>query len=124
MNKAFEKGEVKNLTQHQATASEVAAGVTPEAPSEELKALLTFTSLPSKEEITDRAEKLADMATGHPAAMIGGAPYLMGALEAALKKRGVQPLYAFSERRSIEKTLPDGSVQKTAVFEFKGFVSL
>lgn len=123
-NMKYENSEVFNLTQHQATDAEIAAGVTPAAPSAELKALLTFQALPEKEEILERAEKLAAMATGYPAAMVGGAPYLMGALETALKKRGIQVLYAFSERKSVEKTLPDGSVQKTAVFEFKGFVAL
>lgn len=120
----YGKYEVYNLTQHVATPEQVSAGVTPEAPTEELKALLTFQSLPTLEEIAERAEKIADLAAGYPAAMIGGAPYLMAPLEVALKKRGVEPVYAYSERRSVEKTLPDGSVQKTAVFEFKGFVGL
>lgn len=123
-NNVFENSEVMNLTQHQATDAEVQAGVTPAAPSVEIKSLLTFQDIPSREEVLERAEKLAEIAAGYPAAMIGGAPYLMGALETALKKRDVQPVYAFSERKSMEKTLPDGSVQKTAVFEFKGFVTL
>lgn len=120
----YSKYEVFNLTQHQATEGEVLAGVTPEAPSEELKALLTFQSLPTLEEIAERAEQLADLAAGYPAAMIGGAPYLMAPLEAALKERGVEPVYAYSERRSVEKVLPDGSIQKSSIFEFKGFVGL
>lgn len=120
----YGKYEVKNLTQHVATPEQVSAGVTPEAPSEELKALLTFQNLPSQEEILERAEQLADLAAGYPAAMIGGAPYLMAPLEAALKERGVEPVYAYSERRSVEKVLPDGSIQKSSIFEFKGFVGL
>lgn len=56
------------------------------------------------------------------AAMIGGAPYLMGPLEAALKDRGIAPLYAFSERRSIEVKNEAGEVTKTAVFVHLGFV--
>ena len=120
----YGKCEVFNLTQHQATSAEDASGVTPEAPSAELKALLTFPNFPSLEEVLERAEKLADMAAGYPAAMVGGAPYLMAPLDSALKERGVEPVYAFSERKSVEKVLPDGSIQKTSVFEFKGFVGL
>ena len=47
---------------------------------------------------------------------------MMGQLEAALRALEVQPLYAFSVRESVETTLPDGSVVKTAVFKHGGFV--
>lgn len=57
------------------------------------------------------------------AAMIGGAPYMMALLEQALWARGIVPLYAYSERRSVEKTDPiTGEVTKTAVFVHLGFV--
>ena len=32
------------------------------------------------------------------------------------------PIYAFSVRESVEETLPDGTVHKTACFRHKGFV--
>ena len=56
--------------------------------------------------------------------MIGGAPYLMGALEVALKKVGIQPVYSFSERVSKEVVLEDGTTQKTSVFCHKGFIEV
>lgn len=56
--------------------------------------------------------------------MIGGAPYLMSALESTLKEKGVQPLYAFSERVSVEKTTETGEVIKTSTFQHKGWVEV
>ena len=125
-----------NLTQHAPSQEQITAGVQdlpmPEH-REELKQLLNFDELPSKEEVAARAARLADLVyeieSGYgeydaprAAALIGGAPFLMGPLEAALKARGITPLYAFSRRESVETTDPDGSVRKTAVFRHIGFV--
>jgi hypothetical protein len=58
----------------------------------------------------------------HPThAMIGGAPWMMAALESALLDAYITPLYAFSVRESVEIAQPDGSVVKTAVFKHVGF---
>lgn len=72
----------------------------------------------------ERAKKLANIAAeaGAEAAMIGGAGYFMRPLEEALKEKGIQPLYSFSERKSVEKTNPDGTVTKVNVFEHVGWV--
>ncbi len=115
-----------NLTQHAATPEQVAAGVA--EPTPEVKAAivaaLTFADLPVAGEIAERATALALIAaqSGAKSAMIGGAPYLMGALERVLRSYGVAPCYAFSRRESVEETLPDGSVRKVAVFRHAGFV--
>jgi len=53
--------------------------------------------------------------------MIGGAPYLMSALEEELKYFGI-PLYAFTKRVVEEIKKEDGSVEKKAVFRHEGFV--
>lgn len=97
-----------------------------------VKHLLNFTSLPTKDEISKRAAALADYAEGllnqakndndKLFALIGGAPYLMGALETALKERGIQPLYAYSQRESVETINADGSVTKTAIFKHMGYI--
>ena len=55
--------------------------------------------------------------------MIGGAPFLMGPLEAALLKDNRVPVYAFSVRESVEAPQADGSVRKANVFRHGGFVS-
>lgn len=115
-----------NLTQHAATPEQVAAGVVDlegiEATA--LRRLLTFKHMPDREEVLAAAEAIAAIAKAHGAktAMIGGAPFLMGPLEIELKLAGIAPLYAFSRRESVDETLPDGSVRKTAVFRHEGFV--
>lgn len=48
----------------------------------------------------------------------------MGPLVAALHQAGVQPLFSFTERKSVEKTLPDGTVQKTSVFAHVDWVAV
>lgn len=120
---------ILNLTQHAATAEQIAQGVVDLNPHhgeiQQLKALLTFESLPSAEEVYDRADAIADFAQSYfvDTAMIGGAPYLMGALERALNKRGIKPVYAFSERVSVEKVI-DGVVVKTNEFKHVGLVEV
>ena len=118
--------KILNLTQHSTTAEQSAQGVFEPKNKATVQQLLTFETLPEKEEIRARAEALAKIAEdeGAPSAMVGGAPYLMGALEKALKKRGIQPLYAFSVRESVEETLPTGEVVKKNIFKHLGFVEV
>ena len=119
--------KIVNLTQHNPTAEQGAAGVFNAADDVAVvKAALLFTTLPSVEEISSRAQTLAQIAkeSGAEAALIGGAPYLMGALETALKAVGVKPLYSFTERVSVETTNEAGEVVKTNVFKHIGFVEV
>ena len=119
---------ILNLTQHNATLEQAFCGVIEPKDDDKkmVQDLLTFGTMPDLKEIVERAEKLADFAkrTGASSALIGGAPYLMSALERELKEQEVQPLYSFSERVSKEETLSDGSVKKTNVFVHKGFVEV
>jgi hypothetical protein len=132
---------IMNLTQHRATPDQVAAGVfdLPEDERRHLMSLLTFSDLPSKDEIKERANEVAalaalladgadreershnDMGGFALHGMIGGAPFMMRALEDALKDQGIEPLYSFSIRESVEETR-DGSVIKQNVFRHIGFV--
>ncbi len=113
-----------NLTQHPIGAGQ--EGVSEPSEKSRVQALLTFEELPSKELILARAEALAEIAASEKAeaAMIGGAPYLMSALETALIKRGIKPLYAFSKRESVDEPQPDGSIKKVAVFRHIGFIEV
>jgi len=128
-----------NLTQHEATPEQVAAGVVDLAETDrrELSDLLTFAALPTPEEIQRRAELIAEY--GYHSAivlagsaanavrcqyMIGGAPFLMGALERALLAMDCQPVYAFSRRTSVDVPHPDGSAHKRSVFRHAGFVEV
>jgi hypothetical protein len=119
---------IANLTQHLATAEQVAAGVFDlegEA-REKLASLLTFITLPTEQEIRDRAHDIALLlGVEHGAcqrAMIGGALWLMAPLAEALREQGVEPLFAFTIREVVEEKQADGSVRKTAVFRHAGFV--
>jgi len=120
--------DILNLTQHAATTAQIEAGVVEPDPITKvaIRGLLTFNSIPDFMEIAERAEALADILndSGCPAAMIGGAPYLMGPLEETLRKRGEKAVYAFSVRESVESTGPHlhGGVRKTTVFRHLGFV--
>lgn len=115
--------KVLNLTQHTPTAEQMAVGVVNPADQGAVKSLLTFTAAPTAAEICQRADALAVIAETEeaPAAMIGGAGYLMPALERALRARGIRPVHSFTERRSVEVE-KDGTVVKTAVFVHVGWV--
>lgn len=128
---------ILNLTQHNATADQLAAGVVdlPADQQQELKQLLTFDTLPDVAELKDRAMKVAQLAlrffeaqkveTGNrrnkPVAMIGGAPFFMATLEWALLGDYIKPVYAFSQRVCIE-TQTESGVIKTSEFQHMGFV--
>lgn len=116
--------KIVNLTQHLATFTQGEAGVFDVLNREEVRDLLTFTTMPSCEELIDRAEELAKIAeaSGAKKAMIGGAMFLMQPLERALVSRGIVPVFAFSERVSQEVINADGSVTKTNTFRHIGFV--
>lgn len=128
------KGLFINLTQHSATAEQAEDGVfnVEGADKETLTSLLTFDVIPTSGEIAERAKKIALLAkkalqansadSAEWCAMIGGAPYLMGALERALRQVGIRPYYAFSVRESAEMTLPDGSVRKVNSFRHVGWI--
>ena len=126
---------ILNLTQHQSTADQQAAGVVdlPEAAHASLQKLLTFDNLPSGYDLYERAVAITQLAEDNiPAgeykfhydvsAMIGGAPYLMSYLERELNKKLISPVYAFSRRVVEEKHNTDGTVSKVAVFKHDGFV--
>jgi len=127
---------ILNLTQHPATPEQIAAGVV-DLQDDQLagiKTLLTFEQLPTRQEIEERAFLIVRLAFANALgadmdedpmpsrAMIGGAPFLMSALESALLDECITPIYAFSVRDSVEQTQPDGSVRKINVFKHVGFV--
>lgn len=120
------KEEILNLTQHTETKEQAQAGVITLDNHEQVKSLLTFDFLPSKETLKSRAEEIAYLCTqnGAKKAMIGGAPFFMSALEKALKERGITPVYAFSRRESVEEQGKNGEVIKKNIFVHLGFVEL
>ena len=120
---------IVNLTQHAASADQIEAGVIDMVGKdlESLKALLTFDDLPSAAEIDRRAREITRLAKdalfGQPErkAMIGGALWLMAPLTFYLEAAGINPVFAFSKRESVERVV-DGKTVKTNVFKHVGFV--
>ena len=119
---------ILNLTQHAPTPAQISAGVF-DAPAElrgKILAELNFAEIPHAGEIYSRADEIARIAgeVGCEAAMIGGAPYLMGALECALENVGVKPLYSFTERVVHEVHNADGTVSKQTTIAHVGWVEV
>ncbi len=119
---------ILNLTQHDATPDQLAAGVVEPAEGDKvrIRQLLTFEQLPEGDELKTRAYALGIIAacTGADAVLIGGAPYFMVPLEAAMKYRGLKAFYAFSLRESAEAPDGEGGVRKTQVFKHAGFIEV
>lgn len=131
---------ILNLTQHPATPEQLAAGVRDlNQERQALQELLTFDTLPTLADLEDRADAISLLARREfdrapfEAVMIGGDPFFMIPLEAALTGDPALPtsdpqtyhpevLYAFSRRESIEQPQPDGSVKKVNIFRHAGFV--
>ncbi len=115
---------ILNLTLHEATAEQAAAGLVDGSDRAAIQRLLTFEACPDRATIETRAAALATLARAEraEAAMLGGAPYLMAPLERALSAAGIDPVYAFSVRDSVEVRLADGSNRKTQVFRHAGWV--
>lgn len=119
---------ILNLTQHNATKDQQDAGIVdlPEHEREFLTNLLTFDDIEetTPERMVQRADAIAAIALslGADAAMIGGAPFFMSALEESLKHAGIRPYYAFTQRVSVDKTGEDGQTVKTSVFKHMGLI--
>ena len=118
-----------NATQHAATADQVAQGVKdlPEVLRKDLSQALTFDEVPNYDELYFRSIVIigvlqdAGLQQGDKV-MVGGAPFLMEELCRLLRVNGYKPVFAFSKRESVERMLPDGTVQKVAIFKHLGFV--
>ena len=121
-----------NCTQHRATPEQLALGVTdfPEPSRSELVRLLTFEELPTIDIIHERAKNICALVDNTfkdvtpKVLLLGGAPFLMGTLERHIIFRGWKPVYAFSQRESVEELQADGTVKKTSVFKHAGFVEV
>lgn len=141
--KQYNGAFILNLTQHQMTPEQYEYnGVKlkelyfeikeeQEDHEKELKTLLNFHELPTKDSINLRVMQITTFALNYfmgagvqnnRYALIGGAPYLTAPLAEALKKVGIIPLYAFSKRESVETVQADGSVVKTSVFKHAGYI--
>lgn len=96
---------ILNMTQHEATRDQIAAGVVQpvRADHERVKEIITFEELPELSQLKWRARRFAELAR-------------------ALWESGIRFCCAFSQRDSIDETQPDGSVVKRTVFKHAGFI--
>lgn len=121
-----------NLTQHELTPEQREfIDIECHVDRQKVKDLLTFTKLPTREEIVYKALDLAaiveniidqDEHVDLFLVLIGGAPYLMKPLIEELKRLEVIPVFSYTDRVSVETMQPDGSVVKTQVFKHLGYV--
>lgn len=124
-----ESDVVWNFTQHLATTEQREQGVRdlPEKLRQQLVEILTFDYLPDDEDLQIRCGEILcligeiDTKYGQRI-MIGGAPFFMERLSAALRHSKYRPVFAFSRRESVEQVMPDGTVRKIAIFRHLGFV--
>jgi len=115
---------ILNLTQHQATPAQVAAGVVEPSDKAHVQALLTFNTLEDTYHMRERALRLVGVTLGVDcdAVMVGGAPFFMPTLVAVMQEHDVKVVFAFSVRESVEVTNPDGTVTKRSSFSHAGWV--
>ena len=134
---------VSLMPQHKVTPDQQEVGViqTPESIAERVLELSTFTAdehgnPPTMDYVRSNASKLALVVNNYKKpikisdnfyltgyinqVMIGGAPFFMPKLEAALLDKNIGVHYSFTERVVQEVTQPDGTVQKVSKFSYLG----
>jgi hypothetical protein len=111
-----------NLTQHNPTPDQIAAGVVTPHNADAIRWLLTFEVPPSRETLFATAKAMAWAAIERSAYIDWDEDDWDEDVEIALRAQGFTPYYAFSVRDSVDQTQPDGSVQKVAVFRHIGFI--
>ena len=118
-----------NLTQHNATADQINAGINdlPVDFQTTLKGLLTFPTQYTRADLGYRALQIHELVRDFcgtskevlEGVMIGGMPSFMPVLESVLISKGIKVGYACTERKSVDKEV-DGKIIKTAVFVHAG----
>jgi hypothetical protein len=120
-----------NMTQHEASAAQLKAGVVElaEIYKTTLLEALNFEGVPTSDDVAYSAQLIAGLMdehdpdlTGQVQFMMGGAPYLMAALTQYAPV--YRMVFACSNRVSEEKHMPDGSVRKVNVFKHIGFTPM
>ena len=120
---------ILNLTQHNATATQIEAGINdlPVDFQTALKGLLTFPTQYTRADLEYRALQIHELVRDFcgpskevlKGVMIGGMPSFMPVLESVLVSKGIKVGYACTERKSVDKEV-DGKIIKTAVFVHAG----
>lgn len=116
--------KILNLTQHEATQTQLDLGVFEPENKQQVRNLLTFEEPPNHKDMVRRAKELAEICRKHGAsrAMIGGAGYFMGTLEYVLREEGVIGMHSFTKRVVYETDNGDGTTTKQSEFVHTGWV--
>ena len=120
---------ILNLTQHNATADQINAGINdiPVDFQNTLKGLLTFPTQYTRADLEYRSLQIHELVRDFcgtskevlEGVMIGGMPSFMPVLESVLISKGIKVGYACTERKSVDKEV-DNKIIKTAVFVHAG----
>ena len=120
---------ILNLTQHNATADQINAGINdiPVDFQNTLKGLLTFPTQYTRDDLEYRSLQIHELVRDFcgtskevlEGVMIGGMPSFMPVLESVLISKGIKVGYACTERKSVDKEVDD-KIIKTAVFVHAG----
>jgi len=118
-----------NISQHEPTELQVLSGLMELNKSDvtSMKKLLTFDEAPDISEMKNRAEQLVKICANNynlKVVMLAPAPFFTSILENTFKENGYKVVYSFSQRKSVEKKMPDGTVKKVNVFEFQDFIEV
>lgn len=122
------KLKLLNLTQHVATAEQLADGVIEpdELTKKTIRGLLTIHGQPDPVEISMKAQGLTNLVAngGYDGAMVGGKLHLMVNLLHLMNLKGLVCFEADSERVSKDIDNGDGTVTKTTTFQHIGLSRL
>lgn len=88
---------ILNLTKKTATTLQSCNGVQDSPNFSEINELLTFSEIPARYDLYERAQAMTDLAKNYTYVMIDGEPFFMTILEQLLRSEGKIPLYAFRE---------------------------
>lgn len=120
--------KIVNFTLRAATPEQLAEGVIEVSDEDRLRIheLFKFQYVPDAYEVTVRARLLAQLAESYDAGyvLVDGPPFLMVALDIALRALNVYPLYALSKKEITKTIRPDGTVVEQSVTKPVGWVDM
>jgi len=119
--------KIYNLTNHIPTEEQKQDGIVELPPTikAEIRELINFEELPSKEELQERAQKITRILLAHniKKVLIGGAVFFMPILVWELNANGITPYASFS-KRDVEEYKENDTVIKKVKFKHIGLIEL
>ena len=121
--------KVFNLTKHQMTPDQIAAGGLNVPSAQAATELHDFVVMPTAADMQLRASALMSLAQEAGAVagdgvMLAGAMYFIPPLVDAARDAGFVPTLSFTQRVAVEKPLEDGSVKLEYIFRHEGWMTV